>query len=1302
MATRRGRTTAKARERMPLGDIDQLRARVTAAAGKPDSADARQLIADVAVAFGALAGEDATAARRWRGLGEQTARTAIESADLDTRLAAADRLIAGYALLIGAPAAQLPTRSGLIPIAAPGGGNPALAQLLRQWADGGRLRLPEIDIELGGGTGLRQPCVPGVLRSQVVKPGLLPELDDAGLEPDFLDYLRGSDRAALRSYASWRAAQAAGAATDADSYQAALAAAYRGYEDERFADRYCRPGDIAAPGEQYGHRLLRLPLRLRDRDFRAAGCGAQIYEGELGAPLPPELDYEELVRRYVELLKPQSRWRVEVNALTRGDIVASHLRYLGSADAPAVLHLMVTASQTALQVRTMASLIEVADDLQRRGQNLIHWLLGPEATELREAVLASWQRLVGAPAAATAALPATLAGGTLSRAEFARALTGLCLPAPPPPGFPAVPVAEPRIVGLAPAAFYPGPPAAARTPEQVRAEIERLVTQYDTVWSQAAQLLGPAGLREARQEIRLSGLEARAHIAHLAVAGAVRMPIWALGGTANARAAVLRAVLNWLAGAAVPLTYDDVVGALPDQQPNPQAVVVDQWSFMPKEYWQTVQPPGGGAAYRALTDPAYAALAQVIDSYGAALDAVISAAGANAGGAASAGAAAPDPYAIRAADLPALLQRWTGFFFVLIAEQRARRQAVDEPLLLLRLVPRRGRYGETPQRTAGEELAPEPKLAAWPGHPTRATEGYVLEPFPRRYFMRHEPALYLREDYRVALLPRAYGIGANLYSMSLLPQEEQTIVVKSFKDTRSKVSESTAENVFEEAGSETSNDFANELARESQQESSNQSEFSVAAKASASFLFGAAEMSSGYGAKDSTRDFAKNVSNVTSKLAQKLSAKRTVTVETKRAGEQEQGTRSEISTERKVKNPNMGHTVTFHWFQMTRKFVQQLWLEDAKLVYSAGKHNVLRVLAAGELPPEIRAAAAQSLPAGGQVSELVGALPTDIAQRLPPGAAVVIVGEPYTEVVTLAAANGFLARVFDTPRAVQANAALWRHLGYFDAAPDGLGVLAYPGNRRAEAGADRFVPLDNLPDPRQLGDAADPTHVVADRVAVRLDGQLAEEPFYLPNLDLRYRVRDGQPPARYSAARYDPYALPRLLAAEERVVNTNGVFCEAMVGRCTALEPYLQRYRELDLLERRITVGRQEIEFRWNLAKDHLVEIREDADRAIVALVDADGAAAFAERIEVEQAQQAQQRSIAEAGLERQKMELELAYRQQQIAELEQRIALMAEPSALRIDAPDGASVAVNANVEMGRRRPEAAGGGSGASVAVE
>jgi hypothetical protein len=874
--------------------------------------------------------------------------------------------------------------------------------------------------------------------------------------------------------------------------------------------------------------------------------------------------------------------------------------------------------------------------------SVAQWLRSPEANDLRNQILASWRGMLGLQAgqpAAAVQIPANAISPHDFRVRFFR----LCVPGNQGPA-----IDDPDVPGVQPARFLLDlhqVPNDQRL-NRARQEIRELAAIYSAVWDAARASLGHQALWDARDQIQLSGLEAQAYIHHLTASAMV-------GHALGMHAPAIRQDAQALG---VPLAEADIV---------------------PADFWVMVQPhpPVQPPQHTELTPEARAVVKRVTESYKNALDAVTSFLPPGAGG------NAPSAPAIQESALPTLLDRWVDSFARLLQEHVKEAEVVGDDLLILRLAPMTGRYGEVPQRPQTQELTPEPKATIWPTHPSRLTESYMLEPIPARFFFAHYPAVFLRQDYALELRHRGYGIGANLYSMSLLPQEEQSIVVKSFKDTRTKVSESTAENLFEEAGSETANDFATEMARENQQESSNQSSFSVNAKASASFLFGSASVESGYSSQGSEREFAKNTSNLSKKLASKLSSKRTVTVDTKRTRETEEELHTEITTERKVKNPNLGHTVTFHWFQMTRKLQESLVLEDAKLVYTSGKHNLIRGFVNGDVPASVRRRPDL------QPDDLFERMPPDVARRMPPNSAILVVAEPYTEVVSLSAANSFFLRTLRPAKASEANARVWEILGYGVSAPDGLGVTAFPDPRKpalvqAQWGA--WAPLDAV-DPSQAGAAANAAHVAADRITIRRRG-VAPNPqvFYLPNLDLRYAARQGQMPARHTAAPHDAFSLPRVLYAEERVISTNGVYCDAMVGQCTALEDYLQRFRELDLLDKKLQVGQHELEFKWALARDNQDVILQERDRELIALVkDKAGSVPFEQRLALERAESAQRKQMADTRLEMHRVEQEIELLKERVSELKARTANIGQDKQLNIKAPDGTKVTVNAKVDL-------------------
>ncbi len=1104
----------------------------------------------------------------------------------------------------------------------------------------------------------------------VSKPGGLKDLKEAGFDPAFLQYLKRNDQLALRTYEEWLAENELDpSAQNRRHYEEAMAKAYERFEKERDEGRYCRPRDIPAPGIFHGRRMLRIDCPITETEFASYAGQNGIYEGPQGAPVPPELDYEELVRRYVNNLRTQAISYYDLS-VSSPEVAVLHRQDIYPFD-PLIHRMFLVASMVALQnpdgILKILRVIHIGLPFTatgRRPEEIRAWLRDG-GDGFRDWVIDIWKgilRGLAQPGSQT-----TPAGRDfLPVTEFQMRFDRLCQPwdnneNPPYGGLHRKSGFYQELMDRALA----GEISENDFEQLILNEIEDLAAVYNRLWTQARQSIGAETLLNMRQDIQLSGYEARAYLLTLgcitpfAMLTGRRSPYYQLSRTIRDASGFLWNVIQQeLTDGKLQISPFEILGAVPADPPN-----FNLLNNSPNRQ-------GAGQA--------------VVDSYTACHDVVLSLLSSGRAGQTSPSSSGQTS-AITEADLPELYDRWVVSFTRVLKSQYEERETIGDNLLILRLTTRTGRYGEVPQRTQAQELAAEPKMQVPPEHPSRRTERYWLEPVPEPYFRAHHPTLYLGEEYSVGIYHRAYGIGANIYSLSLLPEEEQTIVMKSFKGTKTKVSESTAENIFEEQTSETASDFASEVANENQLESTGQEQFNIAGKASASYLFASMSIDSSYGAQSSSRDFAKNTSSVTNRLANKASSKRTVTIDTKRTRETETELHSELSTERKIRNPNLGHTVTFNWFQMTRKYDQVISLEDAKLVYTSGKHNIIRVYKKGRMP--------NLGPRAGLSPGMIAEMPEDVARRLPPNAAIVVVSEPYTEIIPMAGANAFLARTFTPAKAVVLNARLWQVLGYGAQAPEGLGIVAFPGYRGTASAQDPHVPLYN-PNPHHAGDPADPATVAADEVVVRpVGGQNVR--VYLPNLDLRYKVKDGLVPARYVADPHNTYSLPRVMSIEERVVNTNGVFCDAMVGRCSALEDYLQRHRDLDLLEKKVQVGQQEIEFRWALAKDGLVEIFEDENNDLTAVVkEKEGVDAFKERLEAERSRLEELKAIRDERLEKQKLEAELDYQVERVNELKRRIELMGTPPELRIDAPEGATVEVNADVDLRSEGDGSRGGG--------
>ncbi|MCP4307707.1 MAG: hypothetical protein GY788_23100 [bacterium] len=1118
---------------------------------------------------------------------------------------------------------------------------------------------------------------------------------EAGLDPAFVQHLRKTGQPELVSLESWTEQQGSGPEDPLVQveYGTALASAWEDFEKHLLEKRYCRPTDIPASNVYRGYRLLRLDTQLCPQDFRLQ-CEKQtsgiIYEGPLGPGTPPEIDYEELVRRYIRQLRqdtaPASRpvlpeeiaeavvaigFPPDRTALfVQATGLALHLHNLrfwedirarltpGAPATPAAAS--GTRPQLSVARQELSFPPPLVSSTRPAGSvtSPAAWLLGPEGQEIQAAVERLWQSLLPEPpTAARSTVEPGIPGGAWPVTQFRQHIGSLAL------------IGTPQGQGGDPERYYPG----VFDPKVFEEKVRALASIYGEVWSAARAVLGAPGMRErmvAEPKIELGPQELEAHLFHIARYATAHHGIRDGNvfrppghGPWQTETVILSDNVT------VPVTYDEVVKELEQGSATPQA------------------------SYEVLMG---AHVERLVRSYENALDVVLTLTGApTAPPAATSTSMLPGTAPLTRADIPDLFHRWAQLIWQVVERLLAVRLPVGDDFFVLRLSKRTGRFGEVPRRSQRGEIEPEPKDILWPGHPRAQTEGWMLEPIPKPLYRRPFPGIFIQELHAVSLRSRGFGIGSNLYSVSLLPEEEQKIVVKSFKDTTYTVTESTAENIFEESSSETERDFGDEMMRESERESTSEEAGHIGTKLSGGVPFFSGSVDASYDAKSGSRDFAKDVSKVTSKLASKLSAKRGVSVETKRSTEQKVELHSELNTERTIKNPNLGHTVTFHWFQMTRKYLQQLQIEDARLVYTSGKYNVARVFVPpGASVPERLKEVERDMPENLQV-ELVAELPADVAALLPADVAIVITSDPYREVVSMAGANAFLAKVLTAEKAAEVSSTVWRLLGDSDAAPDGLGVLAFSDPQRQASSHDSFVELFSE-HPAQSQPAWVPNLVAADRIEITSKWERGNpQVVHLPNLDLRYKVRDGQPPPRYPANPYDSQSLPRLLGAEERIVNTNGVYCDAMVGRCTALEDYLQRHRDLDLLEKKAQVGQQEIELRWAAEKEGLDVVLQEKDESLVAVVAArEGQQPFQDRLEVERAQFAERKKIAEDQLERQRLETELDILRRKVDQLQARVG---QPPEVKIDAPQGANVAVEAKVNI-----DADGQDDGASITVE
>ena len=1059
-----------------------------------------------------------------------------------------------------------------------------------------------------------------------------------------------------------------GAEKYAELYRIALHKAFQLYEQGAYQKEYCVPQRTPMPGIQYGHRLLRLPVVVEEADFSSNG----IYCGPEANLQIPDVDFEELVRRYVSAMRLSA-----ITIYSLDDISEDYVRrFLADQTLiidPKRIAIFATGVMQAISSRPLLEFIRNARDQGRdlTPEQVADWLKSENGSALKDSILSSWA------GALPDILPATSAEAfqaIASKLDFQRLFVGLCAPelngsVGPQNAGAAYDSRHPTAwtIDGASGITYTEKATKGSFATAVLSRIDRLVGVYERVWRTARSILGQADLPRPTDplfESYYSGYEFKSYACWLTVSALSKLS--SLDFAYNQPATGLRE--QTARGAA-----EDLKGTLTD--------------------WNLLAPAEGDVVAELGTTPQFYSgvgfssgfqgrLDKIVASYGACLDLILDRAPSASIGTGSQSASTGE-------DADKLFNQWTEVFADLLRAFSAKRGVAKDNQMFLRLAPRPGRYGEVlkPEAVGGSGLSilkaqgTGPRMLTnqkiMPSHPRVQTEQYVLEPIPKRFACEPVPTLYLREDLSLWVRHRGFGIGANLYSMSLLPEEEQVITVKSFKDTKTKTTESSAENLFEEQTDESSQDFGSEMTNESERETSSQSEFSISGKASASWGWGSASIESGYSTQSSSRSLAKNAANVTNRLASKLSAKRTVAVETKRTKEVETAEHQEVATERKVRNPNKGHTLTFHWFQMTRKLATELRLDDIKFVYTSGKHVRQVVFGNGRRPSDV-------------LDKDFKFLPDDIGRKLPPDSVIVVCTPPYTESVSMASANAFLARVFGYPKAAEINAMVWRIIGAGrNLAPDGYGVAAFCEPSMELAGDScKWFPVTDWE--AVLGEDYDletktPTKVPSDEIH-RGQGRAT---LYLANLDLRYKREDGLAPPPYSADEFDAYSLPRTLLRQEQVINTNGVYCDAMVGQCSALEDYLQRHRDLDLLEKELEVGHKELDFRWALAKDGMATLGTDAGGAIVGLVnEATHGSGFQDRLAVERARLAEEKKIREKELDMQRKEQEVKILEAQAAEIERRIATLGTPVVHVIQVPSGSELKVDAHIGSGAEGP--------------
>jgi len=181
-----------------------------------------------------------------------------------------------------------------------------------------------------------------------------------------------------------------------------------------------------------------------------------------------------------------------------------------------------------------------------------------------------------------------------------------------------------------------------------------------------------------------------------------------------------------------------------------------------------------------------------------------------------------------------------------------------------------------------------------------------------------------------------YGAGRTINTFTLLPGEETTMSIRSYKDSITKSME--ASTIFDSF----TNESADELEKSIEEEQSNAKQYEqsreVHAEVRGSYSGMGASVSASVGASASDsaarQEMAQSVMSAVSKHASEASSKRDVEINTTSESEVSDGT--EESVVRNLKNINSGKTLNFVFRQMNQEYISVLHLVGLRVAYIGG------------------------------------------------------------------------------------------------------------------------------------------------------------------------------------------------------------------------------------------------------------------------------------------------------------------------------------------------------------------------------
>jgi hypothetical protein len=213
---------------------------------------------------------------------------------------------------------------------------------------------------------------------------------------------------------------------------------------------------------------------------------------------------------------------------------------------------------------------------------------------------------------------------------------------------------------------------------------------------------------------------------------------------------------------------------------------------------------------------------------------------------------------------------------------------------------------------------------------------YRFLPAPRHC----APGLLLVEYYRLSTFPGRYGAGRTVKTFSLLPGEQTTIRISTYK--RSSESLQQTSSILDATTSETESEFGRTVnSEQSNQDNASKSfEYRAEAEAQGQANWGwgsaSAKVSGGVsgGSQSARQELSKNLTNAVTQNTARASSRRDVQVDTSLDVKLESG--EEQAVDRTLSNINVSRTLNFVFRQMNQEFISLLHLVDVRVAFFNG------------------------------------------------------------------------------------------------------------------------------------------------------------------------------------------------------------------------------------------------------------------------------------------------------------------------------------------------------------------------------